>query len=233
MFRLLVFFVILLLYSSLYAEEFYKWKDKNGKVHITDYLPDGVEIMNDNKAASFNKIKSNTFSNQNHNNAKNLQENIYRSKSENIKNNLDSKITDAKNKYDFCVKDMNSRMTPKSPEAKSEHRQRKKMCDSLYKEYAYLLTLTSDNEFIDQKIEALSKIKSITPKRVDSKSQYTNSPPPHVIPPPQHGVTDQYGVFYAPTGNGNFVNTRTGASIIHQGGSTYLNTRTGKTMLGH
>lgn len=42
--------------SSAHAGGFYKWKDENGKVHISDYMPDGVEVISGDRGMSLNKV---------------------------------------------------------------------------------------------------------------------------------------------------------------------------------
>lgn len=148
MVKFLNIIILVFCFIPSYAESFYKWRDKSGVIHITDYKPDGVEIINEDSNKGFNKIKSNNNSIQQQYRLDNLKKESSSSEELNLKKYLDSSITNARNEYEFCVRDLNSRMTPRSAKDKSEHRGRKKMCESLFAHYKYLLSLTNADEYL-------------------------------------------------------------------------------------
>lgn len=171
MIKFLAIFVFLVLCSTSYSGGFYKWKDENGKVHITDYLPEGVETIEDKTKTSVNKVKMNTVPIQQSNNSNNLNNEFHRSENQNKNYNLDSEVIVAKNKYDFCMKDLSSRMTPRSDKSHAEHLERKKKCNDFYIEYVRLLMKTNDNEFINEKIDIITKKTPAPLQHVESPQQ--------------------------------------------------------------
>jgi hypothetical protein len=213
----------LLLFVSLtccpaHAAGFYKWRDANGVMHITDHPPDeAVEAEVDSET----RINKSPMGDLGFGSQVQVQEQghlhgkgAYESKAlQDTINNLESEIS---------YLESQKRMDPSMERGglRNDIRRKQEMLHDLYLERSGV----SKEEIVLRKMQKNARA-----------AQTANSipqSPTSVVAPPRHGMTDQNGVFYAPAGN-NYINTRTGSVVIPQGGKTYLDTRTGTIMHGN
>lgn len=192
---LLIFFIP---WTATYAGDLYKWKDKNGRIHITEHLPDEADAVSSNTDPFVNKINVQPpfIETENNEIVNNNLEYINK-----INKDLDIAISNGQNKYDSCMRELNRENFTNSVGDIIAKAARKSQCE------IYLLKRQYNSEETNIK-ENNTKHKT------------------------QDGIFDQYGVFYTPSGN-DFINTKTGSLIIHQGGNNYLDTKTGKIVIGH
>jgi hypothetical protein len=236
MVRILGVFLVLAVYSISFAGGFYKWKDESGKVHITDYLPDGVEVISGGAGMSVNRVSSPNIQDSSSQGGE-YDSSEYQSHAETLGHELDADITESKNNYDTCMRNVKGDFG-NDLSKNFEIVMKRNECKRYFDVYQDLLR----SKYNSRKVFSRSNSKSSDsfPTQVVSPHQGIVSPQQNIIPHSPHmnvnshgGATDQYGTFYAPSGAGNMINTRTGSQVIPQGGGTYLDTQTGRIMHGN
>ncbi|GAB1409903.1 hypothetical protein MASR1M90_10570 [Desulfovibrionales bacterium] len=194
-----------------YGGGFYKWRDANGKLHITNRPPDDVSTVEEETDARINKIQIG-----------NLNFGFIEAE-QGGKRDTDTTLNDIIHKLESEIRYLESRkrMDP-SMEPAGLRRDIRRKEEQLH-ELRLLQSGASKEDIALSRMQ--NEIESDQNSKFISKSQT-------MINLPLHGMTDQYGVFYAPAGNNNYLNTKTGSLIIHQGGNTYLDSQTGRIMHG-
>jgi len=219
-----LFLFVALACCSAHAAGFYKWRDANGVMHITDHPPDeAVEVEVDSETR-INKSPMGDLGfgsqiqveEQGHLQGQVQGQVAKEDKAlQNTINNLESEIS-----YLESQKRMDPSMERDG--LRSDIRRKQDMLHDLYLERSGV----SKEEIMLRKMQKKARA-------AQAANSIPQSPTNIVTPPqPRHGMTDQHGVFYAPAGN-NYVNTRSGSVIIPQGGNTYLDTQTGRIMHGN
>lgn len=220
--------------SLSYAGGFYKWVDENGKVHITDYLPDGVEVISGDKGMAVNKVSGPNIPDaagregghasgdvQGHDGASDRE--------------LDAEIAAAKDRYDSCMRNVKGDMGNDLVK-NYDIMVKRKECQRYMDIYENLLY----SKFGARKIAGSGRAAPSSANTIISSPHEEENPRKNTLPPPQNmvinphgGATDQYGTYYAPAAGGDLTNTKTGSHVINQGGNTYLDTQTGRIMHGN
>ena len=234
MIRVLGILLVVAMCSSAYAGGFYKWKDENGKVHITDYLPDGVDVISGDSGMSVNKVSGPNIPGASDQGAGYASSAAPAQETDSDKE-LDAEIAAAKNKYDSCMRNIQGDFSNDLVK-NFEIVVKRKECQRYMDIYENLLY----SKHNAQKISGSGGSGSSSSKKHVAPTQHVASPQQNITPPPSHmfvnphgGATDQYGTYYAPSGAGNMVNTKTGSQVIHQGGNMYLDTQTGRVIHGN
>lgn len=234
MIRILGILLVVSMCSFSYAGGFYKWRDETGKVHITDYLPDGVEVISGDSGSAVNKvsgpaIQSGPSQGAGYASGDDAAHDAGSSRE------LDAEIAAAKDKYDSCMRNVKGEIGNDLTK-NFDIIVKRKECQRYMDIYENLLY----SKYGARKIAGSGGADSSSSKHTIASPQDAETPRQNTLPPPQHmvvnphgGATDQYGTYYAPAGAGNMVNTKTGSQVINQGGNTYLDTQTGRIMHGN
>jgi hypothetical protein len=210
--RILAALLLVMLACPALAGGFYKWRDANGVIRITDYPPDeAVEAEVDsgthiNKAATDNRGLGSRIQIQDQGHLQGHSQGQVPGEN----SDLHSKIRNLESEISYL--ESQKRMDPSM--------ERKGLRSDIRRKQETLHDLYLERSGVPKE--------EIRLRKMQKQAQAAQG----AVSIPRHGMTDQHGVFYAPAGN-NYVNTRTGSVVIPQGGKTYLDTRTGTIMHGN
>ncbi|MBE1425971.1 hypothetical protein H4684_002630 [Desulfomicrobium macestii] len=208
----LVLFVMLA--CPVHAGGFYKWRDADGVLHITDHPPDEAVESEVDSETRINKAPMGQRGSGSRVQIQDQGQGLGR-----VQGNLpeeDKALQDTINrvKSEIAYLESQKRMDPSMERAglRSDIRRKQEMLQDLYLEESGV-----------SKAEIALRRMQEKERRISTALSFASKP---VLTGPQ-------GQVYIPGAAGNYINTGTGAVMLPQGGNNYLNTQTGRIVTGN
>lgn len=214
--KILVLILFAMLACPVHAGGFYKWRDADGVLHITDHPPDeAVESAVDSET----RINKAPMGQRGSGSRVQIQDQGQVEALGRLQGQIpgeDKVLQDTINrvKSEIAYLESQKRMDPSMERTglRSDIRRKQEILQDLYLEESGV-----------SKAEIVLRRMQEKEKRISTALSFASKP---VLTGPQ-------GQVYIPGAAGNYINTGTGAVMLPQGGNNYLNTQTGRIVTGN